>query len=505
MHADVIVIGSGVAGLSVALAAAPRRVLLLSAGRLAVDGASHWAQGGIAAALGPGDSAELHAQDTLAAGAGAGDLAVIRTICAAAPEAITWLRGLGCCFDVSAGQLQLGREAAHSHARIVHADGDATGAEVMRTLAHAARRSPSIEVREGFHACTLLRDQRGRVVAVRGTDAQGRAYVFRAPVCVLATGGVGRLFAYTTNPEFAQGQGLQMAMQVGAELADLEFVQFHPTALRPSDVTDVARSGALPLLSEALRGAGAVLVNAAGERVMAAVEGGDLAARDVVARAVYAAHLEGGVWLDARTAIGSAFPHRFPAAFAACQKQGIDPRLQLIPVVPAAHYHMGGVRTDALGWSTLPGLAAVGEVACNGLHGANRLASNSLLEGLVIGRRLGAQLREMSLPRVSEVCPAPAESTSSDLAQLAVCIELRSLMWRAMGLQRNASDLRSALGRLQDIAVAVSATPSLGPLGLMAAMLRAALARPQSLGAHWRQDDLRQPPRGSASGCTNAA
>lgn len=490
MHADVIVIGSGIAGLSVALAAAPRRVLLLSAGRLAVDGASHWAQGGIAAALGTGDSVEFHVRDTFDAGVGVGNRAVIREVCAAAPEAIEWLVNLGCRFDRQHGQLHLAREAAHSHARIVHAEGDGTGLEVMRAMSRAVRQTPGIEVHEGVTAQALLQDEQGHVVAVRCLDAMGRSCVFRAPVCVLATGGIGQLFTYTTNPASAQGQGLSMALHVGAELADLEFVQFHPTALHPPAELASTKLASLPLLSEALRGAGAVLVDATGAPIMAGIAGGDLAARDVVARAVYAAQMHGGAWLDAREAIGRDFPHRFPTAFASCMSQGIDPRVQAIPVVPAAHYHMGGVRTDAAGWTTVSGLAAVGEVACTGLHGANRLASNSLLEGLVMGRALGDQLRGMTLPSTSSIVPDSVDTFVGEWPQPPCSMELRSMMWRCMGLRRNAEDLRIGLRRLHDLMVEPPAGgPAQPRIRLMSRMLQAALTRTGSIGAHWRDDE----------------
>ncbi|MEZ5456928.1 MAG: FAD-dependent oxidoreductase [Lysobacteraceae bacterium] len=486
MHADVIVIGSGVAGLSVALAAAPRRVLLLSAGRWALDGASGWAQGGIAVAWSDTDSVESHVEDTFRAGAGLGNRAVIQQICAAAPEAIRWLDALGCRFDRNAGQLHLAREAAHTQARVVHAGGDGTGAEVMRTLKQAVSTNPAIEIHEGVRAQALLQDEQGRVAGVRCIDQAGRAYVFRAPVCVLATGGVGQLFAYTTNPPSAQGQGLSLALEVGAELADLEFVQFHPTALRPMSSPDRVAASALPLLSEALRGAGAVLVDASGAPIMQGVAGGDLAARDVVARAVYAADLRGGAWLDARDAIGSTFPQRFPAAFACCMQQGIDPRVQAIPVVPAAHYHMGGVRTDSDGWSTVAGLAAVGEVACTGLHGANRLASNSLLEGLVMGRHLGEQLRGMSLPRVATLRPSRWPHSGDTTHSAEIGWPWRQRMWRCVGLRRNANDLQSGLQALQSSAAACTAGRA--PMQLMKHMLQAALRRTASVGAHWRDD-----------------
>ncbi|MEN6539508.1 MAG: L-aspartate oxidase, partial [Mizugakiibacter sp.] len=381
---DILVVGSGVAGLATALAAAPRRVAVLTRGAPGEDGASRWAQGGIAAALGPGDSPAQHAADTLAAGQRLNDADAVSRLTAAAPDTVRWLDALGARFDrATDGAYALGREAAHAHARIVHAQGDASGAELMRALRAAVRAAPHVTVLERRTAFELARAGDGRVVGAWAHGERGPE-LWRAGAVVLASGGIGALYRYTTNPAYADGAGLALALAAGAELADLEFVQFHPTALAPRD----GERGQLPLLTEALRGAGAVLLDARGRRFMPALHAdAELAPRDVVARAVWAECERGGrAYLDATRAVGDAFPARFPTVFAACAARGLDPRREPIPVVPAAHYYMGGVRVDAQARTSLPGLYAVGEAACSGVHGANRLASNSLLECVVTGR-----------------------------------------------------------------------------------------------------------------------
>lgn len=485
MRADIIVVGSGIAGLSAALAAAPRRVLLLTPGRCGLDGSSHWAQGGIAAALAADDSPALHAQDTIAAGAGHGDIGRIEALTAAAPDMIEWLRALGARFDVDAAHaLTLGREAAHSRARIVHARGDASGAEVMRALRAAVAVSSHVEIREGWRARGLLLGE-SRVGGVLAEDAQGRRYGLRAGAVVLATGGLGQLFRYTTNPRHADGSGLALAMQAGARLADLEFVQFHPTALAMNSLD----AAPLPLLTEALRGAGAVLVDAHGRRFMASTPGAELAPRDVVARGVYRQLRLGPVYLDAREAIGQSFPQRFPAVFALAEAQGLDPRRQLLPVAPAVHYHMGGIATDAAGCSSVEGLYAVGEVACSGVHGANRLASNSLLEGLAFGRDCGRRLRESASVVVSRSRCPQLPARGSDPQQPAQLLRLRQLMWDSAGIERSAGQIRAGLQRAEETLDSALAGGELAARAQVSiALLRAALARPQSLGAHCRVD-----------------
>jgi len=489
MTYDVLILGSGIAGLSTALAAAPRRVAVLTRGQLGEDGASRWAQGGIAAALGDDDSPALHARDTLAAGLQRNDADAVARLTGAAAAAVAWLERLGACFDRDeGGQLRLGREAAHARARIVHAQGDASGAEVMRCLRAAALAAPHITRLEQHEARQLL-CQDGRVVGVRACGAQGEREVLADHV-VLATGGIGALYRYTTNPPESDGSGLALAMRAGAAVADMEFVQFHPTALAPASDA----GGQLPLLTEALRGAGAVLLNDAGRRfLLAQVREAELAPRDVVARAVWAELQRGQrVWLDATQAVGGDFPRRFPTVFAACMARGIDPRSMPMPVVPAQHYHMGGVRVDAASRSSLPGLYAVGEVACSGVHGANRLASNSLLEGLVFGRGLGALLAQARRPPRGErgrsgAALAPAE-TSAD-GDTARARELADLMWRHAGLVRDGAGLAQAGATIQAWQRQWSAPPLRGRLAVARAIVAAAAQRRQGIGAHWRADD----------------
>ncbi|MEY2167207.1 L-aspartate oxidase [Rhodanobacter sp. FW106-PBR-LB-2-19] len=343
------------------------------------------AQGGIAAALGEGDGAAAHAHDTLEAGARHNDAAAVRWLCEAAPATVSWLAAQGVAFDRAAdGRLQLGREGGHGARRIVHAGGDATGAALVRALRARVEAASHVQWRGGVDAeALLLRD--GRVAGVRVRDTRGRCEEIEAAAVVLATGGIGALYAHTSNPPGADGAGLALALAAGAAPRDLEFVQFHPTAL-------AVNGHGLPLLTEALRGAGARLLDAAGAPLMHGLHPlGDLAPRDVVARRVWQARQQGGAWLDA-TPVAGDWQVRFPTVLAACLAHGLDPRREPLPITPVAHFHMGGVATDLDGRSSLPGLHAVGEAACNGVHGANRLASNSLLEAVAGGRRLGAVL-----------------------------------------------------------------------------------------------------------------
>lgn len=482
MHFDIIVIGSGIAGLSTALAAAPKRVALITRGALACDGASRWAQGGIAAALAAGDSAAAHARDTLTAGNGLNDVAAVEVLTRGAAGAIDWLSACGVGFDRSGDCYSLGREAAHSQARIVHASGDATGAVVMQALALAAGAAAHVHCFEHHCANALLSDG-ARIAGVAAQGPQG-VLALTADAVVLATGGIGALYRYTTNPDTADASGLALALDAGAAVSDMEFVQFHPTALRTRD----ERGGQLPLLTEALRGAGAVLVNSAGRRFMPAVaRDAELAPRDVVARAVWA-ELERGqrVWLDATRAVGADFPQRFPTVFASCASEGLDPRREAIPVVPAQHYHMGGVRVDAQARSSLEGLYAVGEVACSGVHGANRLASNSLLEGLVFGRALGQRLA--ALPRRREA--SPIDVGASETAGIAPAFDaaIRELLWRHVGLVRDAPGLQHAQQSLQSLRASAQTRAERQRLAVAGQIAAAALHRRDSIGAHFRRD-----------------
>jgi L-aspartate oxidase len=483
-EADVVVLGAGAAGLSAALGLGGRRVDLVAKGPLRRTGNTPWAQGGVAGAVGPGDTPALHAADTLAV---AGELALpaaVERLASEGRERLAELLALGARFDRDAsGQLDLAREAAHSRARVLHAR-DATGAEVSRALGAALEGRSGLAVFEQARALHLVPDG-GRVGGVLVRHADGALVLHRSRAVVLATGGIGRVFARTTNPAEATGDGLALAWRAGARLADVEFVQFHPTALD-------AGADPMPLLTEALRGAGAVLVDEEGRRVLAdAGPQAELLPRDVVARAIWAALAAGRrVFLDAREAVGESFPGRFPTVFAACREHGLDPRRDPIPVAPAAHYHMGGVLTDLDGRTSVPGLWAAGEVACTGVHGANRLASNSLLEALVFGARVASSVAE-ALPHLRRPSgrldvPAVGRSFGADAAAEA---EVRRLMWDEVGLVRTAEGLREALLRLEALARSLpveSETAGLATVGRLVAT--AALARPESRGAHFRAD-----------------
>ena len=382
--ADVpVIVGGGLAGLSCAIELAPVGCIVLSAGALSTGTSTGWAQGGVAAAVGADDSPEEHAADTLAAGAGLCDEDVVRAITASGPEAIEWLARQGTRWDRNPdSSLKLGLEGAHGRRRIVHAGGDGTGAELLRTVVDAARRLDSVALWDHSPARRIVVEH-GVVAGVEVATPDG-VVLLRTSSVVLATGGIGGLFTHTTNPLSSRGQGLALAFRAGAVLRDLEMVQFHPTAL------DVAIDP-MPLVSEAVRGEGAVIVNERGEWVLA----NPLSARDVVSRAEWA-QLQAGhrVFLDARNSPGERFAQLFPSINATAVAAGLDPARDLLPVRPAAHYHMGGVLVDLAGRSTVPGLYAAGEVASTGLHGANRLASNSLLEAVVCGRWVGQHLKQ---------------------------------------------------------------------------------------------------------------
>jgi L-aspartate oxidase len=447
LEADVLVVGGGVAGLTAALAAADAgsEVLLLVKVDLA-ESNTVYAQGGVAAVLADGereasDDVELHVRDTLQAGAGLCDEQVVRGILADAEESISFLRRHGCSFDLGGdGQPSLTREGGHSARRILHANGDSTGAEVGRSLAAAVRQHPLITVIEHAFVIDLLCEG-GRVVGVLYHRREELVAVL-AGATVLATGGCGWVWRETTNPAVATGDGLAMAYRAGALVADVEFMQFHPTTL-------YIAGGARLLITEAIRGEGAYLKNSAGERFMPAVHPeAELAPRDVVTRAILAEIRRSGfphVWLDA-THLGGAFlGERFPTITQACARFGIDIAREWIPVHPSAHYHCGGVWSDAGGATSLPGLWAAGEVGCTGLHGANRLASNSLLEGLVMGVRTGRSAARAGGPpgrrRIAVPKPEPA-AEGLDVQDLVRSV--RSLMWRQVGIERTAADLAVA-------------------------------------------------------------
>jgi len=470
----VLIIGAGLAGLSAALATAPRKALVLSAAPLLTGCSSAWAQGGMAAALSADDDPELHAADTIAAGAGLVDPAVARLLTREGPEAVRRLAELGAPFDRdAAGDFAQSLEAAHSRPRVARVKGDQAGREIMRSVAAAAMAAAHIEIRQGAHVRALLQDAQGRV---RGclVEQDGRLTEIIAPATVLATGGLGGLYAVTTNPREVRGEGLALAALAGARIADPEFVQFHPTAI-------AVDADPAPLASEALRGEGAILVDEAGVPLMAGRHPmGDLAPRDIVARAIFEQVQRGGAYLDARQAIGAAFPHEFPAVFAACMAGGVDPRVQPIPIAPAVHYHMGGVVTDASGATSLSGLYAAGECASTGVHGANRLASNSLLEAAVFGTRAGHAAAMARDPTTAPLAAEPAP----ELPDLALT-ELRQTMTREVGVIRRAQGLARALTVIDRLIERHGRALPLVAARLVAA---AALERRESRGAHYRAD-----------------
>jgi L-aspartate oxidase len=469
-----IVVGAGAAGLSTALAMADEGpVTVLCAADLGLEAASGWAQGGVAAAVGVDDTPELHAEDTLAAGDGLCAPEATRRITGAGAGAVARLAALGARFDRDAeGRLKLGLEAAHSRRRIVHAQGDGTGREVLRALIAAATAHPRITVMERVDARRLLLDREGRLAAVLAAAPDARPIVLRSSRVALATGGLGGLYAHTTNPRGALGRGLAMAARAGAVLADMEFVQFHPTAL------DVGLDP-MPLVSEAVRGEGAILINDRGERFMAGHGRAELEPRDVVARAVWAELVAGRrVFLDARQALGARFATAFPSIHAACLAAGVDPALQPIPIRPAAHYHMGGVAVDAAGRTTVEGLWACGETASTGLHGANRLASNSLLEAAVCGEAVG---RDMA--------GADAGAGAPELLRLPPRAEpgqVRAMLDGSAGVLREARGLAAAAEALTPLTAGDGdeADPALVALFIVTA----ALNRQESRGGHFRTD-----------------
>ncbi|MCU1439569.1 MAG: nadB [Rhodoglobus sp.] len=496
--ARVVVVGTGIAGLVTAYRASKHHeVILITKAELA-ESNTKYAQGGIAAALFPDDSVASHVADTVRAGAGLCDTEMVEVLCGEGPQRVRDLIALGVEFDRDAsvghrGELARGHEAAHSARRVIHAGGDATGLAIEVALVRAVR-AIAVEV----HEHTFMRDlvvADGRIVGVDviGPDGEGR--VVAGDVVVLASGGAGQLYSHTTNPAVATGDGIAAAYRAGAALADLEFYQFHPTAL--------AVPGS-PLVSEAVRGDGAVLLDDAGERFMLDVHPhGELAPRDVVARGISAAMSQQGgapVRLDA-TALGREYlAERFPGITRSCLQHGLDWAVEPVPVTPAAHYSMGGIRTDAWGRTSVPGLFAVGEVACTGVHGANRLASNSLLESLVFAWRAADALAHPE-PLETPFIPQGAEPTQStepaqntEPAQGATSFtrsELQDLMWTHAGLERSAAGLqlaKSTLARWTAAGDTVAQLEDRNLLDLARLVVRAAICREESRGAHYRVD-----------------
>jgi len=494
-YADVVVVGSGIAGLTAALRVRELgSVMVVTKDHLSA-GSTRWAQGGIAAAIGPGDSPQQHLDDTMVAGAGLCDEAAVRTLVTEGPAALRELIELGTTFDTSdTGQLMLTREGGHHRDRIAHAGGDATGAEIQRSLVSAVQQAPDIEVIEHALVLDVLRAADGAVAGVTlhviGEGQRDGVGAVRCRAVILASGGLGQIFDSTTNPTVSTGDGAALALRAGATLRDMEFVQFHPTVLWLGD----SARGQQPLVSEAVRGEGAFLVDDTGTRFMQGRhELADLAPRDVVAKAIMRRMRASGaqhVWLDGRHLGAQRWAARFPTVLAACREHGIDPVTDLVPVAPACHYASGGVATDLDGRTDVPGLYACGEVACSGVHGANRLASNSLLEGLVFGRRIAADLAA-GLPPLRE--PA-AEPRTPALVDPAVVPRLRHRMTADAGVIRTREGLRSAATELTDLGTDSGTTPCTEAweatnLATVAAVLLAtATRREETRGSHWRED-----------------
>ena len=494
----VVIVGAGLAGLFTALKLAPIPVTLVSGARLGEGASSVWAQAGIAAALAEGDSPEAHAADTINAGAGIVDEAVALTMAREARERIEDLLRYGVPFDKDLeGRLDLAQEAAHGTRRILHVKGDTAGRSIMAALIEAARNTPSIEILEGFAACGLVM-RNGRVAGVELAPVDATplipTLILEASAVVLATGGAGQLFAITTNPRESRGEGIAIAARAGAVIADAEFVQFHPTAI------DIGRDPA-PLATEALRGEGAVLVNGRGERFMRQVhEDAELGPRDIVTRAVQREIASGrGAYLDCRK-LGPDFVESFPTVNAACRAAGIDPTKEPIPIAPAAHYHMGGVLTDSSGRTTLPGLWACGEVASTGAHGANRLASNSLLEAVVFGTRVANDIACV-LPAAAqtrrEFEPVPPVSHHATPHGDEAAVEmLRRTMTENVGVIRDANSLNTALRILAALEDDAGEDRRFANMVTTAKLIAAAaLNREESRGAHFRSDYPTSNPR----------
>ncbi|MFJ8882668.1 L-aspartate oxidase [Streptomyces sp. NPDC102402] len=521
IDADVVVVGSGVAGLTTALrcAAAGLATVVVTKARLD-DGSTRWAQGGIAAALGEGDTPEQHLDDTLVAGAGLCDETAVRALVTEGPGAVRRLIDTGAHFDTTdTGAIALAREGGHHRRRIAHAGGDATGAEISRALVEAVR-SAALRTIENALVLDLLTDADGRTegvtLHVMGEGQHDGVGAVHAPAVVLATGGMGQVFSATTNPPVSTGDGVALALRAGAEVSDLEFVQFHPTVL----FLGADSEGQQPLVSEAVRGEGAHLVDASGTRFMLGQhELAELAPRDIVAKAITRQmHLQGTehMYLDARHFGAAMWEQRFPTILAACRTHGIDPVTEPIPVAPAAHYASGGVRTDLRGRTTVPGLYACGEVACTGVHGANRLASNSLLEGLVFAERIAADITGATAgPRTDPGAPrrAPAVDPAGVRTVPLLTAESRTsiqrIMTRGAGVIRSAGSLTTAAGELEalqraaaeeegpkDAVPGVEAWEATNLLLVSRVLVAAAREREETRGCHWRED---RPDRDDAA------
>ena len=511
-NSEVIVIGSGIAGMVAALQLSPRKVTLITKTKSLTGGSTAWAQGGIAAAIGDDDSPQEHAKDTIIAGAGLNDKAIVDILTVDGVDRLKKLIEAGAPFDRNVkGDIQLGREAAHKNRRIVHAGGDSTGIHIHNWLADAVYKKPSISVKSSSFAWEL-KVKNGRVGGVLVYQEPHGWIFLRSSFIVMATGGLGQLFQRTTNPLESTADGLAMAYRVGAEVADLEFVQFHPTALADPNIKD---NIPMPLLTEALRGEGATLVDKIGTRFMAAEHpDAELAPRDVVARSIWQKLQNSkGAFLDLRSIFDKTSEKRFPTVIEICRKAGFDPFNELIPVAPAAHYHMGGIVSDSSGRTSIKGLWACGEVAATGVHGANRLASNSLLEGIVFGCRVAEDINKQKLPHnlnIDAEIPKTPEITGSNLEVNFLTKSLRKIMYENVGLCRDLKGMKLAYKAHKNLALKLTHFEiQKGTLNPTLDMIRgwgelrnltlagclvtkAALGRSESRGAHYRLDFPKQ-------------